>query len=350
MIPAYDGIKNYTRPPFAPWYRDGWVCLDKNEPPFPAFNNLEESLAGCLSEDLRTYPDPYKLYIALSEYLDLDPEQLLITFGSEQAIRFAFESILNPGDEVVYPHPTFAMIDVFALNAQARIDRVEYKEGLQLDAEQFISRIKNSTRLVFLANPNNPTGTFFSTQELDEIVKKARDVGAAVLLDEAYFHYSEITGISLIKKYENLIITRTFSKAWGLAGIRVGYAISNPENISQLRKLKPIDEISSLSMHVCLNALLNHNRILGRNVGQATLWKRKFQKAFPHNVPISEGNFVLFRFDRLDQFESAMQWFKENRILVKGPFPEKALRLYTRFSIGSDSTMEAIFQKLPSFT
>jgi histidinol-phosphate aminotransferase len=325
--------------------REKFVCLDKNEPPFSAFDSIGALLTDDDIRALRTYPDLYNLYENLANFAGVDIGNLLLTFGSEQAIRFVFDTFVDEGDEVVYPHPSFAMFDVFSYYRKAKVNHLEYSLDMQMPLDYVLDSITNKTALFVLANPNNPTGTAFCLDEISQILTKCEQTNTIFLLDEAYFHYFDIDSISLIKKSDHIIITRTFSKGWGLAGARVGYAVASQKNINLLRKQKPIDEVSSLSMILCSKALDNSQAILDKNISQVKKWKSIFQAETFGGITYlpSEGNFILMRSSDYARHSRALT---ANWILPKMDFNEPCMRNCIRFSISTDAVMQKIIEIL----
>jgi len=336
-------LNGFERPNLQPWRREGLICLDKNEAPFSPLESLPNFFEDLKNQFARTYPDPFPLYEKLSAFTGASTHQLLLTFGSEQAIRFCYELMIGPGDEVVCLHPTFAMIDVFNRTFQAKTKIIDFKNSLSLTIESLLDGISKDTKLLVLPNPNNPTGSQFSLNELEKIANNLKDVGALFVVDEAYFHYSNITAQPLIERYDNVLVTRTFSKGWGLAGIRVGYIVAQKSLIQLLRKLKPIDEVSTFSLQAALSAL-EHPELLKKNVDQVHQWQNNFRNLQKPSLNYHEtfANFILLGMTE-ENHKKATQWFKENKILVKTEFGHEAFTNKIRFSVTNDSVMSEIF-------
>jgi histidinol-phosphate aminotransferase len=350
MLRYSEHLDSFQRPPLEPGPGDAWVRLDKNEAPFSALGDVPDLQERLRRVDARPYPDPYPLYRRLADFCGVSIDRLLVTFGSEQAIRFAFEVMVRSGDEVLYPDPSFAMIEVFARQSGAAAVTVPFDPSLRLPMEALLDRVTERTRLILLPNPNNPTGSVFGEADLDRLAASAERVGALLVSDEAYYHYCDVTALGLLPRRPNLMVTRTFSKAWGLAGIRAGYAVASPEVIRLLRKVKPIDEISSFSLAACL-AVLENPAGLEKNVRHVRRWKERFSQIRSPRLAFipAEGNFVLFR-AQADVEEAVAAWFERNRILVKHHVDHPALKGLIRFSIGSDAVMERVFVALKDWT
>lgn len=338
-------LNGLFRPKLEKGNREQYICIDKNEPPFSAFELVKDLITDEDIKNLRSYPNPYELYEKLSDFVGVKIEQLLITQGSEQAIEFVFRVFVDENDEVVYLNPSFAMFDVYAYIQKAQIKYINFEDNISLKIESVINSITESTKLFVLANPNNPTGTFFNLEELDLIAKHTEKTNTIFLLDEAYFHFYNIDSIELINKYKNLIITRTFSKALGIAGARVGYAISQINNIDLLRKIKPIDEINQLSNILAKKVIDNSQIILKKNIDQVNKWKKKFENTDFSNLDYipTEGNFILLK---SANYEYHKKIFLDNKILPKMDFKESYLINCFRLSIRDDQIMDKVYYLL----
>ncbi len=338
-------LSKLYRPSLGPNDRSDYVCLDKNEPPFSAFGSLEEALTDVDMRQLRAYPELYDLYVQLAGFVGVKPDNLLITQGSEQALRLIFDVYLSAGDEVVYLKPSFAMYDVFAYLNMATIVHVAIGDDLRSSLDSILSAITKATKLFVVANPHNFTGSVLTWSEIRRIAEHTARMQTVFLIDEAYFHYYVLDTIDLLDEFPNVLITRSFSKAFGLAGCRVGYAISNPDNIELLRKMKPIDEIGHLASVMAKRALANHDSILRRNVDQVSKWKDIFRS---HSFPAVEyiethANFILVR---SQQYQFHIDRLLENKILPKREFPDACLHNCIRFSVLDDATMQRVLNIL----
>jgi histidinol-phosphate aminotransferase len=335
-------LEKLYRPHLEKSYRDEFICFDKNEAPFSAFEVIDGLINNNDIKNLRQYPDPYLLYKRLASFLKVEIENLLLTHGSEQGINYIFQVILEKGDEVVYLNPSFAMYDVFTYIQQAKKKYI-YFQDFKLDLELVLSSISKKTKLFVLANPNNPTGTAFQLNELIKIAQKLADVNGYFLIDEAYFYYFNIDTISMLKDFSNIFLTRSFSKAFGLAGLRVGFVISNKKNIELLRKVKLINEINRLSIIVAYKALEKANQIIKKNIHQVKKWKEIFKKTKLKNMEYipTEGNFILLKSLSYD-FHKKL--FIDNKILPKMDFSHNFLKNCFRFSILDDNTMKKLLE------
>lgn len=311
------------------------IRLDKNEflPCWP-LEWFREFMDTLLPEHFSIHPECGMLHEKLSKRLNFPAEQILITAGSDAAIRSAYEVFVSPGDEVVIPNPTFAMYEVYARVFAAKLVTVDYDSDLRLSVEHLLKAIGPNTKLVAIANANSPTGTVFSREELKEIIVHASSQGAVVLIDEAYYPFYPETMIDMVREADNLIVTRTFSKAAGVAGMRIGYAISSPEITPLLFSVKPMYEITTISALLGEYIMDHHERIdaYAAKVREGRQWLSDFFRKRGFAVPESHANFIHVDFgQRKDKIVAAL---KENNVLFKESFDHPALSRYSRFTVG----------------
>ena len=345
MIKYRRHLEGVVRTEIAELTRDEYICLDKNEAPFSPLMNkgFKKKIQNI---NARTYPDSSQLYDSLSSYIGVPKDQILLTFGSEHGIRTCYELMVSEGDEVIYLSPTFAMIDVFNKIFGAHGVEVSVNALGGFSVNRLLSLISAKSRLIVLPNPNNPTGQVITLADLEKIAKKALKYGALFLVDEAYYHYCTITAQILIDKYENIIIARTFSKAWGLAGIRVGYLLGQAGTIKLLYKLKPIDEVTTFSLHACLYAL-KRPYVLKKNITQVKAWQKKFKKLNGKNINYinTEANFILLKVNPALK-NDIVKWFLNSKILIKSNFGHSKFDKFIRFSISENHIMQKILKYL----
>jgi len=246
------------------------------------------------------YPDGNGLRLkeCLSNKFKVDIDNLTIGNGSNDIIEFIARSFLSNGDSAIYSEHAFAVypLVVQAVGAEGiEVPAIEYGH----DLEGMKKAVKENTKLVFLANPNNPTGTFLRPREIESFLGDL-DKNIIVLLDQAYFDYSsysnEDIGFELVNKHPNLIISRSFSKAYGLAGFRVGYSVSSPEIADFLNRVRQPFNTNSLALVAAEVALSDENHLkksLEINLDQKTFLMNGLKNLGYRCIP-SEGNFISF--------------------------------------------------------
>ena len=314
--------------------RIGKIRLDKNERVTSFSGKLWENMIAGISQDLvQAYPEVWPLYKRLSDIHGMSPDSFLLTSGSDAAIKHCFEAFVSPGDKVIYPQPTFAMVSIYGeLFGAARVG-IGYDSNLVMDIGYFLNAIDDKTSLVILANPNSPTGTYIPNSEIAAILEKAALLRVAVLIDEAYYGFCRHTAFDLMKKYRNLIITRTFSKIAGIAGLRIGYAIGHPEVISLLSKFRPMYEVNSLGV-LFVHKILD-NWEMAEEYGRQTVEGRNLFAGFLREAgfPVinTEANFL--HVDLGSSKKEILETLEAKNILVRGMLSVPGYENYTRFSV-----------------
>lgn len=314
--------------------RHKYLRLDKNERVSVLektfFNNLIKKISH---EDLTSYPELEPLYNLLSKDNKINKECFVITPGSDGGIRLCFELFVKPNDKIITLSPTFAMVDIYSKIFQAKQLKVTYDENLKLDLNKIFTSLKKKVSLLILANPNSPTGTIIKDETMYKILRAAKKNKTAVLIDEAYFGFSDYTTAPLIKKFNNLIIVRTFSKSFGLAGLRGGYIVTNKFLAKQLFSLKPMYEINSLAVLIIKEFI--KKKIAKQYAYQTNLGKKflinKFKKIGLDYFD-THANFIHVDFK--NKRNKVINKLKKNKILFKGGPGVKKLENFIRITTG----------------
>lgn len=341
MIRPKEHLCGIHRTPAQAESRLNAIRLDKNEflPCWPE-EWFQEFVNTLRPEHFTIHPETGRLYEKLANCLGLPLDQILVTAGSDAAIRAAYEVFVSPGDEVVVPNPTFAMYEVYAKVFDARLVTVDYDNNLKLPVERLLTAIGPNTKLVAIANANSPTGTVFSRDELKAVINHASARGAAVLIDEAYYPFHPETMIDLVRESDNLIVTRTFSKAAGVAGMRIGFAASSREIAPLLFAVKPMYEVTTVSALLGEYILDHYVRIeaYAADVREGRRWLADFFSKQGFHVPESHANFIHVDFgSRKGAIVAALV---KNHVLFKESFGHPALSRYSRFTVGPRPYME----------
>jgi len=277
------------------------VKLASNENPFGISEKVKEVILKNLNE-LHRYPDGncIELREKLSEKLNVDIDEIIVGNGSDEIIDLTIKAYCNRKDEVLSCYPTFSYYRI-----SAKAFGIKFREiplaNFKFDLIGLLKNITEKTKIIFICNPNNPTGTYLTFKELSEFIDKLNDK-ILVVIDEAYFEFYEkekiVNGIEFIKKFpeKNILILRTFSKIFGLAGLRVGYGISKKEIIENLYKVKSPFNVNKLAQVCAIQALEDRNflkKVYENNLTQ----KKKLYKFFDSlNIDYlqSQTNFIFF--------------------------------------------------------
>jgi len=256
-----DWTREHRRDPALLW-------LDKNENNDPHYLAIvAEAVRSVPSRAFSTYPDRAPLYAKLSQHVRVQPRNLLLAAGSDGVIRSVFEAYVDTGDTVLVPKPSFAMFAVYARMYGARLVELEYQpspSGPSLPAETMIAALRrHRPKLFCLANPDSPTGAVLGPGEIQAVVNAADEAGALVLLDEAYYPFYDWTAVPLIAEAPHLVVSRSAGKAWGCAGLRIGYGVASAEVTVMLHKVRPMYEINTVAMHAFERILDLETEMLG---------------------------------------------------------------------------------------
>jgi histidinol-phosphate aminotransferase len=236
------------------------LWLDKNENTDPAFQAVvSKALSEMDPRSVATYPDSAPLYRKLSEYLGVDPRTLALASGSDGVIGAVFRAFVEPGDVVLHTSPTYAMYPVYCRLQEAKPFLLEYEasdDGPLLSPETVLTAIRERRpKLICLPNPDSPTGTVQDPDALRRIVACALEVDAMILIDEAYHPFYPHSALPWVSEFPNLIVARTFSKAWGLTGVRLGYGIASPEVASLLKKVRANYDSNTVAVALALRMI-----------------------------------------------------------------------------------------------
>jgi histidinol-phosphate aminotransferase len=262
------------------------IFLDANENPYGSMNR---------------YPDPYQkeLKAVISKIRNIEEEKIFLGNGSDEIIDLCFRIFCNPGiDKAITFHPTYGMYEVSASINDVKVIKIPLNENFQIDLKNVTPLLADKTlKLIFICSPNNPTGNCMSYPDVEFIVSTFNGI---VVIDEAYIDFSDKPSfIKLVDKYPNLIIMQTFSKAAGLAAVRVGMAFSNPAVINYFNKVKPPYNISSLNQKAVLRILLknstNKKQILTIKAERDRLSENLKKLPVTENVFPTDANFMLVK-------------------------------------------------------
>jgi histidinol-phosphate aminotransferase len=229
----------------------------------------------------------------MARYLGLAADQVALTNGVDEAIHVLFEAFLEAGDELLLPVPTYTMYEVYASATAARVVPVQAADDLQFPYERLLAAITPHTKIIAIANPNSPSGTVATRAQLMEIARRAPQ--AVLLVDEAYFHFYGETVIDLIATVPNLIVARTFSKAYGLAGLRLGLLAGSVKLMQWIRRVLSPYSVNLLAL-ACLPPAIEDTAYLDWYVGEVVAARAEFETALDaagvRRWP-SRANFIL---------------------------------------------------------
>jgi histidinol-phosphate aminotransferase len=274
--------------------------LDWNESTIPPSPKVQQSIVHHVTNGpgLNWYPElsSRSLLLALSDYTNVRPDQLMVTNGSDDALHLICSTFLDHDDEVVVPVPTYNHFVVFAQSKGAKIVPVQTENLFASNIEAIRDAMTHKTRLLYLVSPNNPTGVVAHPEMIEELCQDFPNT--LIVLDEAYFEFSQVTGIGLVQRFPNLIVTRTFSKAFGLAGLRVGYLAAHPdilENLSRIYNPKSVNTLAQIGALAALSDLDYLNEYLDEVIESKRMLREFFAQRQGVEAWITAANFVVLR-------------------------------------------------------
>lgn len=315
--------------------RENKLRLDFNENTIGCSQKVIQALQRLDANKLSVYPEYTKFRKKLASFLKISENELLLTNATDEAIMLVMSTFVEKGDEVIIPVPTFAMFKFYASLAEAKIKEVLYEEDLTFPTDRIIDSISSKTKIVILVNPNNPTGTAIPEKDVAQIIRKAQDNDAIVLVDEAYYEFYGKSCLEFIRKYENVIITRTFSKAYGLAGLRIGYIVANSKTMSFLEKASSPYSVNSVAV-IAAEAALNDREYMNNYVREVNENKPYVENELSRlgiKTYSSEANFLIANFGSL--CDSIYKKLKQKDILVRNRTKDQLLKNCLRIGIGT---------------
>ncbi len=322
--------------------------------------DLNESMAGCSprvlarlrslsAAEVSLYPQREVGERVVANFLGLAPEQVLLTNGMDEALSLLFATYLgssdkDPGDELLFADPTFVMYPMLGEALGAKVVRLQSGEDLALPVADLLARISPRTGVIAIANPNNPTGLAASRADLLKIAEAAPD--AAVLIDEAYFEFCGETLIGDLARHPNLFVGRTFSKAYGLAGLRLGVLIGATEQIGYMRRLSLPFNVNSVAL-ACLEEALADQSFVSDHVAQVKQGRERLAQLFDElglRFWPSQTNFILVRVGATAKaFVESMQ---RRGILVRDSSANPGCNGCVRITIGTPKQMDGVLQAI----
>jgi histidinol-phosphate aminotransferase len=322
--------------------------------------DLNESMAGCSprvlarlhslsAAEVSLYPQREVGERLVANFLGIAPEQVLLTNGMDEALSLLFTTYLGPGDELLFADPTFVMYPTLGEALGAQVLRLQSGEDLALPIADFLARISPRTRVIAIANPNNPTGLAAPRADLLKIAESAPD--AAVLIDEAYFEFCGAaltcrTMIPDLARYPNLFVARTFSKVYGLAGLRLGVLTGAAEQIDYLRRVSLPFNVNSVVL-TCLEEAIADRSFVSEHVKQVKRGREQLAQLFDElglRFWPSQTNFVLVRIGaEAKAFIASMQ---RRGVLVRDSSANPRCDGCVRITVGTPQQMDGVLQSI----
>jgi histidinol-phosphate aminotransferase len=246
--------------------------------------------------DLSMYPEYDNALEDLALHFGVSVDELALTNGTDEAIHCLMGTFVEPGQQVLLLKPSYAMYRFYAQLAAAKVQELDYRPGtLAFPLEELLEQIQPETRAILISNPNNPTGTGIDVRSIEKILDKAPQ--AAILIDEAYYEFCGVTALPLLKRHPNLFVSRTFSKTYGLAGMRCGCLFSRASNIGHVRKAQSPYSVNTVAAMAARIAVQDRKFVEDYVLEVLTARELLYIGLEKLNIPYirSQANFVLFQ-------------------------------------------------------
>jgi histidinol-phosphate aminotransferase len=317
--------------------------LDFNENTLACSPKVRDVLGKISAGALTRYPEREPVEAIVAAHVGVKAEQLALTNGVDEAIHVLFETFLEAGDELLLPVPTYTMYEVYASATDARIVAVQAAEDLAFPFERLLAAITPRTKIIAIANPNSPVGSVATRAQLLALAERAPH--AVLLVDEAYYHFHGETLIDLVGAVPNLVVARTFSKAYGLAGLRLGLLAGPVELMRWVRRVLSPYSVNSLAL-ACLPPALEDTEYLDWYVGEVLAARGEFEAALDvagvRRWP-SRANFVLVEIGA--QHGEFVRLMRDAGVLVRDRSSDPGCDGLVRITIG---TVEQMRQAIPA--
>lgn len=329
--------------------REGFVGLDRNERLSPLSADVLDEIRATIDSSLLThYPTLDRLYDDLSDTLGVRRDRLLLTAGSDAAVKALYQVYAEPGAESAMLDPSYAMYPIYARMFGMTPRQVAFSADLSLDTDALLNLIGPATRLVFIANPNQPTGTVLEDEVLEAVISRATAHAALVVVDEAYHPFSERTVLPWTDRYPNLVVTRTYSKAWGLAGVRLGIVVADPSVVRNLFKVRSAYDVNAVAAQ-CADVMSRHPEVATDYAAEVSAGRTRLcERAVALGLdPIPAlTNFQVLRLQGRAEPAAIVEALHARGYIVKGPFSAPCLKDCIRVTLGPPALMEAFADAL----
>lgn len=312
----------------------GEIFLDANENPF--------------ENGVNRYPDPLQSQLkeALSRVKGIPPDQLFLGNGSDESIDLIIRIFCEPGsDEIIVLPPTYGMYEVSAHIANVKVNKIPLNDFFQPEVQQILAHSNERTKVLFICSPNNPTGALINQNDIIEILENFNGI---VVIDEAYIDFTQDAScVRLIEKYPQLILLQTLSKAWGLAGVRLGMAIASAEMITFFNKVKAPYNINILTQHFVLERV-KHKLDMEKQVSDIILQRERLLRELPEldqvlHVYPSDANFILAKMKNADQ---AYEKLASHGLVVRNRSKDTGTRNCLRITVGTKTENDTLLKIL----
>lgn len=323
--------------------------LDRNE----KLSDFPDEVMRNVFDQFRNYslsasPESNALYEKIASNLNISKEKIYVTCGITEGIKVLYEILTNPGDNIIVLDPTYPMYMVYARLYQLGYRQFTYGRDFRPDLTTLYQNMDKRTKMVMIPNPNLPIESVFKVEEIRDIAEECQRRGIVLVIDEAYHYFGAPTVLGLIDQFDNLIVFRTFSKAYGLAGIRLGFMVSQESNITYFSNVRSLVESNTLSMTVA-QYFLDHPELRDAHVKEVCEGGKYLQDALMelglrwHGGNVTNG--ILIFLDSKDQADGIVRYMRERKIYIRGSF-EEPYNTCIRVSLGDKQVLARFVEAL----
>ena len=330
-----------TRRVFPEQDRYMYYRYDMNENPEGLPKDFVNSVLNEITpEFLAIYPEQDRFLKKYADFIGVDFDNVLATNGSDMAIRYLLETFGEPGKEVVTVMPSFEMYRINCSILGLKHIPVSYHKDLTIDINSITQAITNDTRIIVLLNPNNPIGNVYTEEELVKVIERAKEIGAVVIIDEAYHYFYDKTFLGYVKKEDNVIILRTFSKLMSIAACRIGVIISNPQIIHYVKTCRLTFDVNSIALLFAERLIdkpnLINDLIKIEKEGKAYILHKLKEKDYW--CKDCKGNFIFIKTNH--STKEVVKRLKEEKHILVYSFSNELLKDYIRVSKRNKKSMQ----------
>ncbi len=338
---ALEGFQPYL-PGEQPPDSEDWVKLNTNESPLPPSPRVIEAIAAAAGDSLRLYPSPTAApaRAAIAAHFGLRESQVALGNGADELIELCLRAFAGTGDHVAYPTPTYPLFEPLCRIHEAVAKPHPSAEGWTWSSEL----AEDHAPLKFIVNPNSPTGTWAAESAVEEVVERSRGV---VVLDEAYVDFAPESCVRLLEKHRNLLILRTFSKSYALAGMRIGFALGDPALIAGLDAVRDSYNMDRLAVAAAIAAIQDedHHRKIVEHVLAERSWLADRLRELGFEVSPSAANFLFVHPPDGNAAAAVADALREQRILIRH-YDREPIAGWLRITIGTRDQHERLISVL----
>ncbi|MFQ5957326.1 MAG: histidinol-phosphate transaminase [Candidatus Brocadiales bacterium] len=321
---------------------EGYTKLNTNENPFPPSPKVLAAVREAANSSLRLYPDPMATMLRekVAEVLGTRPGRVLVGNGSDELLGIISRAFVGPGDKVVFPHPTYLLYKTLVEIQDAEAVELDFREDFSLPKDIVVK----GARVTFLCNPNSPSGTMVWP---DEVARLARQIDGVLVVDEAYVDFADTNCLSLVEDNPNVLVLRTLSKSYSLAGIRLGFCVAQEGLIQGLIKVKDSYNVDRLSVAAAI-AALDDQKHLKENVDKVRDIRSYLTESLREMgffVYPSQANFVFARCKDTSTARDIYEQLKRQKILIRH-INYRGLEDCVRISVGTRKEIDTLLDVL----